>query len=276
MKSISLIFAAAACFSSCLQAESANYSLWPRRPEAVTRALELQKQGADEQEILNLVTPHLRGYGIGGKEARKIAGRINAARYLSARRPNMTLYTVRGGDNFFKIADRMKCPVDVLMYLNDTMDPSALKIGQKLRVPALNLTMEIHSDTKEVLVWDGEVLVAAYPIVKESLPQNLPAKTKVLAREAFIDGHPVVRNSVDFPSADKELVLAGGRLRLTPRPLPAEGRDGWQLAAADATELALLVVPGNEVLLISASRSAGESGAAGAPAVHSTSLPPNG
>lgn len=250
MKSIFLIFAATAFFNACLQAETLNYSLWPRRPEAVIRALDLLKQGGDEQEIMKLVTPHLRGYGIGGQEARKIAGRINVARYLSPRRPNMSTYTVRSGDHFYRIADRVKCPVDILMYLNGTMDPSSLKIGQKLNMPSLNLRLEIHSDTKEMLVWDGEELVAAYTILKENTPANLPASTKVQVREASIDGRPVVRNSADFASADKELVLAAGGLRISSRPMSVPGRGGWQLSAADATELALLIVPGNDVLLV--------------------------
>lgn len=251
MKSIFLIFAAAVFSSSCLlAAEPLNYSLWPRRPENVSRALELQKRGGDEQELLRLVTPHLRDEGIGGREARALAGRINAARYLSSRRPNLSSYTVRGGDSFFRIAERLKCPVDVLMYMNGTMEPSSLKAGQKLIVPQLNLTLEIHSDTREMLVWDGETLVASYRILKESLPPGVPNKTQVWAREAFIDGRSVVRNSADFASAGKELVLSAGRLRITPRPIPAPDRNGWQISAADATELALLIVPGNDVFVM--------------------------
>lgn len=248
MKSIFSIFAVAVCFSPCHSAEALNYSLWPRRPEEVTRAFELLNEGGDEQKALGLVEPHLHGYGIGGREARKIAGRINAGRYLSGRRPRMAVHTVKSGDNLFRIADRMKCPVDVLMYVNGTLEPSALKIGQKLNIPPLNYRMEIRPDTNEIIVWDGDVLVACYPVRMARLPKPLPATGVVLAREAFLDGRPVVRNSPDYASADKELVLADGGVCITSRPLPA-GAAGFQLAAADANELSLLIVPGNEVVV---------------------------
>lgn len=246
MRSIFSIFAAAVCFSPCQSAEALNYSLWPRRPDEVTRAFELLIKGGNEQEALKLVEPHLRGYGIGGREARKIAGRINAGKYLSGCRPGMAVYTVKSGDNLFRIADRMKCPVDLLMYVNGLLEPSALKIGQKLKAPPLNCRMEIRPDTNEILVWDNSVLIACYPVVQARLLRTLPAQSSVLAREAFLDGQPVVRNSSDYASADKELVLAEGRARIASRPL-SSGDVGFQLSTADANELALLIVPGNEV-----------------------------
>lgn len=249
MKSIFSIFVAAVCFSPCQSAEAHNYSLWPRRPDDVTRAFELLDQGGEEREALKLLEPHLQGYGIGGREARKIAGRINAGKYLSGHMPGMALYTVKSGDNLFKIADRMKCPVDILMYANGMLEPSALKIGQKLKVPALNCRMEIRPDTNEIVVWDGSILVACYPVLQARLPGSLPAEGRVLAREAFLDGQPVIRNSPDYASADKELVLAESRLRIASRPLPS-GDVGLQLSAADANELSLLIVPGNKVTVV--------------------------
>lgn len=249
MKSIFSIFAAAACFSPCQSPAALNYSLWPRRPDEVTRAFELLNKGGDNQEALKLVEPHLKGYGIGGREARKIAGRINAGKYLSGCRSGMGVYTVKSGDNLFRIADRMKCPVDLLMYVNGILEPSALKIGQKLKAPALSCRMEIRPDTNEILVWDGPVLVACYPVLQVRLPQALPAEERVLTREAFLDGQPVVRNSPDYASADKELVLAESRMRIASRSLPS-GDVGFQLSAADANELSLLIVPGNKVTVV--------------------------
>ncbi len=250
MRSIFLIFAAAVCFSPCLQAGTLEYSLWPRRPEEVARAFALLNEQADEQEILKLLEPHLNGYGIGGREARKIVGRLNAGRYLSGQRPNMEVYTVKSGDNFFRIADRLKCPVDLLMYVNGMLDPSALKIGQKLKAPPLNYRMEIRPGTKEILVWDRGVLVACYPVLKERLLRPLPASTKVLSRTAFLEGQPVARNSSDYASADKELTLADGQVRIASRLPSQTGDSGFQLSAADANELALFIVPGNEVTVV--------------------------
>ena len=59
-----------------------------------------------------------------------------------------------------RIAAMQKCPQDVIMLLNGIVEPSSLRIGQKLVVVPMRLRVEIYPLQREVSVWDGEQLVA--------------------------------------------------------------------------------------------------------------------
>lgn len=249
MKSIYSIFAVAVFSSFCLQAVERNYSLWPRRPDNVADALALLENGGDPEKAYELALPSIREGGIGGQEARRIVGRVNAGRYLSGKVAWLSEQTVRGGDSLLRLSDRCKCPVDVLIYLNN-MTTVTLRAGQKLKVPARVFKMELLLNSREVLVWDGETLVAAYPILQSRGTQNLSGKTVVEGRLAFLDGAQTERMHVSsYVSADKQLVLANGMGRI------ASSFDGQKeasvicLSREDCNELALLFRKGNEVII---------------------------
>lgn len=210
MKSTFSIFAVAVCSSLCAVQAAENYSLWPRRPAELEQARRLiaeQKGG----EAVHLIQPFLRENGIAGREARQIASGVNVPRYLSRLHPLAKVYTVQRGDTLVKIAGAQKCPCDLLMQLNGIVDPSGLKVGQKLVVVPMVLSLEIRPQQREICVWHEDRLVAEYDIrAVEGVTKKHHGETTVSAREGYMQGHKLSSHSFQFPSADRTLVLGNG------------------------------------------------------------------
>lgn len=254
MKSIFSIFAAKACFSLCglsglLSAAEVNYSLWPKRPEQLVRARDLVKQNL-LPEATALLQEYLHDTRISGKEARYIVSQINIREYLSRDNPAIVPYTVRSGDSYFKIAQKTKTSIDMLLYLNGTMDLNKLQVGQKLLLRPMQLAMEINLPMKEVLVWDGDKLVSSYPLlaVRDGGAGNV--ETSVLSKSASLDGAPVRPQSQTYAAAGKVLNLKAGTLMVGNTRDCRPDEKGYFLSVEDCNELGLLMAPGNTVSII--------------------------
>ncbi len=212
MKSTSLIFAAAA-FSSLVAGLSfaeGEFSLWPRRPAELEQARSLVREQKYD-EVVALLRPFVGERGVAGREARQIAAAVNVHRYLSRRHPHAVIHVVRRGETMERIAATSKCPSDLIMLLNGVVEPSSLKIGQKLVVVNMSLRVEIHLEQREISVWDGTELVADYEILSLSgLNGKGNEETTIAAREGTHKGGAVPRRSPDFPSSDRLLRLANG------------------------------------------------------------------
>ncbi len=251
MKSTSSIFVAVGLFSLLMPSYSAdNYSLWPRRPDELEQARQLMREQKGGEAVL-LLQPYVADEGIAGREARQICGRVNVPRYLSRMHPGAVVYTVRKGDNMARIASTQKCPQDVIMMLNGIVQPSALQVGQKLVVVPMRLRMEIRPLQREVSVWDGEQLVADYPILSmDEIPaeRRKTTETKVAAREGFLDGLAVPQRSPQFPASERALVLSNGLSLVGGK----NTRAGilLHMEQKDLNELAMMLDCGNEVKVI--------------------------
>ena len=137
------------------------------------------------------------------------------------------------------------------MMLNGIVQPSALQVGQKLVVVPMRLRMEIRPLQREVSVWDGEQLVADYPLLEiDDIPadRRKSSVVKVAAREGFLNGLAVPLRSPQFPSSERVLVLSNGMCLVGGQ----NGRSGIQLRMdqKDLNELAMMLDAGNEVKVV--------------------------
>ncbi len=245
MKSTSLIFAAAA-FCSLLAPAAENYSLWPRRPAELEQARRLvrEQKGA---EAVALLAPFVGERGIAGREARQLTGAINVQRYLSRFHPHAKLRTVGRGDTLERIAVSSKCPSDLIMLLNGMVEPSSLKVGQKLVTVEMRLRVEIHVEQREISVWDGEQLVADYEILSaEGLSGSGVEETALASRDGSIRGKSITRRSAYYPSSDRSLALGNG-LQLVGEQ-EVQGKL-LRMPQRDLSELAMLLGVGARVTI---------------------------
>lgn len=246
MTSISSILSAAVCFNLllCSAFAAENYSLWPRRPAELEQARRLvrEQKGA---EAVHLLQPFIHDNGIAGREARQITGSVNVQRYLSRRHPDARVYTVKPGDNVFKIAVAEKCPFELIMLLNGIVEPSGLRVGQKLVLVPMKCRMDIHMGNREVCVWDGDSLVAAYTFISADCKAPLPSETLLESRDGSVEGARVPARSLQMASADRTLHLENGcRVASSPE------KGAVCMNQRDINELALLLVPGSTVRLL--------------------------
>lgn len=211
MTSISSILSAAVCFNLllCSAFAAENYSLWPRRPAELEQARRLvrEQKGA---EAVHLLQPFIHDNGIAGREARQITAAVNVQRYLSRRHPDARVYTVKPGDNVYKIAAAEKCPFELIMLLNGIVEPAGLRVGQKLVLVPMNCRLEIHPDQRELCVWDGEILVADYNLTSVDMAAKIVGETTISACDGYMEGTRIPRRSAQFQSADRVLLLANG------------------------------------------------------------------
>lgn len=249
MKSIFSILSAAVCFNLLVGAALAadNYSLWPRRPAELEQARRLvrEQKGA---EAVHLLQPFIHDNGIAGREARQITGSVNVQRYLSRRHPDARVYTVKPGDNVFKIAAAEKCPLELIMLLNGIVEPSGLRVGQKLVLVPVVCHLEIRPAQRELCVWAGNTLIADYTLTGIPLEQGQLTSgedTAVQMRDAYIEGTKLSARSFQVLSADRVIVLTNG-LRIGGKQAKMTA-SGLYMAQKDANELALLVCEGTPV-----------------------------
>lgn len=247
MKLIYLILSVAAFYNVSSAYAQDNFSLWPRRPEALEQARLLLKE-RKWGEAVYLLQPFVSDSGVSGAEARKIVGRVNVVRYLSRLHPGAAVYVVKRGDTLPKIASHTKCPTDMLMLYNGLVAPSSLKIGQKLVYINMTLRVEIYPGLNELTVWDGDVLVSSYSISADSGLVSVAQKsseTAVSARESYMRGSRIPKNSAVAIAADKEIRLSDGTV------ISASKKPGGRVICmnqTDLNELALLVRETNTVL----------------------------
>ena len=251
MKLTSLIFVVAGFFNAFAPANAAdNFSLWPRRPEELEQARRLMQEQKGGEAVL-LLQPFVTDEGIAGREARQICGRVNVPRYLSRMHPGAVVYTVRKGDNMARIAATQKCPQDVIMMLNGIVEPSALRVGQKLVVIPMRLRVEIRPLQREVSVWDGQQLVADYPILSmDEVPANhrKTVQTEVSVREGYLDGLAVPVRSPKYPASERALLFSNGMMLSAGNN--GHGSMQMKMDQKDLNELAMMLDCGNEVSII--------------------------
>lgn len=247
MTSISSILSAAVCFNllalSAVAAE--NYSLWPRRPAELEQARRLvrEQKGA---EAVHLLQPFIHDNGIAGREARQITGSVNVQRYLSRRHPDARVYTVKPGDNVFKIATAEKCPFELIMLLNGIVEPAGLRVGQKLVLVPMNCRLEIHPAQRELCVWDGDTLVADYNLTAVPSSAKSGEETSLAVCEGYMEETKIPRRSSQIASADRRLVMANG-LRISGNQQTPS--NALQMEQRDLNELALLLAADSSVII---------------------------
>lgn len=236
------------CCAAELEAQE-NYSLWPRRPDALAKAQILAEKGQVKEAAVELA-PLLKRDDVVGREAREALGKINIRLALSPQSSDAHVYTVQRGDTWIGLSRKTGCPIDYLMHLNQLFDLKGLQIGQKLLVGKLDYRIEINIPHREVSLWKGDAFVNTYPILLYRDPGKLNGVSVVESEIGISGGLPVKVASPFFPSSDKTLVLGKGELVIGSTPNGKMTRDGYYLKREDCNELSLLIRPGNEVKII--------------------------
>lgn len=251
MRSTCSISSARACCSLlaavfCLQAAVAdgeNYSLWPRRPEALAEARRLMDKGS-LAPALELLQPLVKEGGVVGREAKDLIGSLRIRQVLDPNGPDVKKYTVRRGDSWTRMVNRLGCSQAMLMHLNGLMDVPSLQPGDVFKYRPLDFLIVVHVPDKEVCLYDGENFVRAYPILamKDTGRRNFETTVKdEQASVSIYDKH--------YPAADKAMLLAAGgyvidAVKGSPRS------PGFYLSRQDCNELSMLTKPGTRVTII--------------------------
>ncbi len=188
------------------------------------------------------------------QEAETMLGDINLAELCSGKPgPNKVEYIVQRGDVLDRVAHKTKSNPE-LIYQANGLDRIMLRIGQKLEVPQVDFTIDVHLKQKKLVLLDRGHFFKSYVLQDfRPLGKKVPViNTKVQEKIAFKDGRRVPFGSKEFPASLRSLTLAGqpGYTIYAADANPDKpGGTGLGVAASDAEELHTLVSVGTPVTI---------------------------
>lgn len=231
-----------------LSAEEVNYSLWPQRPPELEKALILLRAGK-ANEACQLLDPFLFHSGIIGKDARTIVGPIRLQQWLSPYNPANVPYFVQRGEGLSNISKKLRCPIDMIMHLNQSMS-TALSQGQKLLYRPMNLELEINLPLKELIVRSEGQFLISYPIKESVYTGSENVITTIKAKQALLGVGTLSPTSIEYNAANKNLLLSLNKLVIDTNSKKKDKPAGFYLAPEDINELSLICAPTNTVSII--------------------------
>ncbi len=188
-------------------------------------------------------------------EAETMLGELNVIDLLSNQPgPDKTEYIVQRGDVIDRVAHKAKCNQELLFQANG-LERTMLRIGQKLRVPQVDFSVEIHLKQQRLVLLNHGRFFKSYPILnsKPAAKKFPDIHTKVQEKIATKDGRRVAFGTKDYPGSLRSLSLAGQAAYTihgeeeTPDRAPSGG--GIGLNPSDAEELHTLVSVGTPVTI---------------------------
>ena len=191
-------------------------------------------------------------------QALSLLGDMNLTELFSGQPgPGKTEYIVQRGDVLDRVAHKTKSDPE-LIYQANSLDRIMLKIGQKLMIPDVDFSVDVHLNPKRLVLLNHGKFFKVYPLVDlRPLGKKTPdIHTKIQEKIANLDGRRVVFGSRDFANSLRSLTLTGqsGYTIYAQSDVPGSEKppgSGLGLDASDAEELHSLVSVGTPVTITS-------------------------
>ncbi len=189
------------------------------------------------------------------EEAETMLGELNVIDLLSnSPGPDKLEYIVQRGDVLDRVAHKTKCNQELLFQANG-LERTMLRIGQRLRVPQVDISVEVHLKQRKVIVLNHGRFFKSYAIQNgKAPPKKFPdIHTKVQEKQAKKDGRQVAFGTKDYPGSVRSLTLAGQPaytiFGADESPDKPAATTGIGLNVSDAEELHMLVSVGTPVTI---------------------------
>ena len=187
-------------------------------------------------------------------EAESMLGDINYSDLLSAQPgPGKVEYIVQRGDVLDRVAKKTKSDPELIFQANG-LDRIMLQIGQKLEIPQVDFSIEVHLNTKKLVLLNHGKFFKSYPLLDyKPLGKKVTAiRTKVQEKVATHDGRRVMFGSREYVNSLRALTLAGQPLytiyAVADNP-DEKSSGGIALNSSDAEELHIMASVGTPVTI---------------------------
>ena len=176
--------------------------------------------------------------------------------------PGKLEYIVQHGDVLDRVAHKTKSSPELIFQAN-SLERIMLRIGQKLQVPQVDFSLEIHLSDKKLYLLNRGQFFKAYEILNARPPGKKAAEihTKISEKRAYKDGKLVAFGGKDYLGSARSLALdkqPGYTISGEPdAPVADSAPDklaaapsGILLSSSDVEELHTLVNIGTPVTII--------------------------
>lgn len=185
-------------------------------------------------------------------DAMRMLGQINLDRLFDPAQPfpGKRRVEVEKGGSINKLAANTRSSYHYIVRANGLTRPEAVQPNEQLWVCPLDFRVVVDAGAKQLLLMDGDLFFALFPILEIRRPQGtkLPVKASVGQKFASRDGKRVLLTDEDGPQAEKWIEI--GRdwaiRSVPPGSKPGQGF-GIFLAEADAADLVAVLRSGNPV-----------------------------
>ena len=108
-------------------------------------------------------------------DAEMLVGNINMKMLLSPQPgPNDEVYTIKRGDSIWKLERALKVPGDLIVGINK-LKPSALTVGQQIKVPRLDIAISIEKPQRMLVVRNNGTFLKKYQVGINQNDSRVPA-----------------------------------------------------------------------------------------------------
>lgn len=187
-------------------------------------------------------------------EAEAMLGDINYSELLSAQPgPGKVEYIVQRGDVLDRVAKKTKSDPELIFQANG-LDRIMLQIGQKLEIPQVDFSIEVHLNTKKLVLLNHGKFFKSYPL-QDSKPLGKKVteiRSKVQEKVASHDGRRVMFGSREYVNSLRSLTLAGQpsyTIYAVPDNPDEKSSGGIALNSSDAEELHIMASVGTPVTI---------------------------
>ena len=190
-------------------------------------------------------------------QALSLLGEMNLMDLFSGQSgPDKTQYIVQRGDVLDRVAHKTRSDPE-LIYQANSLDRIMLRIGQKLIIPNVDFSIEVHLTSKKLVLLNHGRFFKVYPLldVRPLAKKTSAIHTKVQEKLARQNDRPVSFGSRDFANSLRSLTLTGQPgYTIFAQPdadngSPKPPGTGLGLDPSDAEELHSLVSVGTPVTI---------------------------
>lgn len=129
----------------------------------------------------------------------------------SASQGKLKEYTVRSGDTLTKIAKQHQITLEMLELAND-LDTTVINVGQKLKIPAADLRIEIDKSENRLRLFNDKAEIRKYPVATGDQgvtpTGNYSVANRLIQPTWYWKGHVVPPDDPDYPLGTRWLGLS--------------------------------------------------------------------
>lgn len=141
------------------------------------------EEGDEEQARKNLEIVMRKKDSPAKSDAEFVIGDLNMKRLKSPdAAPGDEIYTIQAGDTLTRMESRLGVPQDLLAGINN-LQATSLRIGQKIRVPRLDISLVINKSDRTLTIMNGSEFLKKYRVGLHHDDTKLRANTYSVIRK---------------------------------------------------------------------------------------------